>query len=59
MCVDVERTPAVTILAGNSDFPPEIGGLSDRAHVSVVHILACAHISVLRLYDMLCMQGTG
>jgi hypothetical protein len=48
--VDVERTLAITILAGKSDSPPEHRGFSDRAHVSVVLILACAHISVLRLY---------
>jgi hypothetical protein len=50
MCVDVERTLAVTILAGKSIVPSELRGFSDCAHRSVVHILECAHISVLPLY---------
>jgi hypothetical protein len=49
----VERTLAVTILAGTSDFPPEKED-SQIMHIiiSVVHILAGAHIiSVLPLYS--------
>ena len=48
--MNAERTLSVTILAGTKDFPPELRGCSNHAHITVVHILECAHISVLPLY---------
>ncbi len=50
IAMNAERTLSVTILAGTKDFPPELRGCSNHAHITVVHILECAHISVLPLY---------